>query len=47
MNLEESNKNDNNYDIIKKMINDVNPLEVSPMEALNILYNLKKQLNEK
>lgn len=47
MNLEENIKNDDKYDIIKKTLRDVNPLETSPMEALNILYNLKKEMDKK
>lgn len=47
MNLEETIVPNNKYDIIKKKIDDVNPLEVSPMEALNILYELKKEMDKK
>lgn len=47
MNLEENIENDDKYDIIKKLLKDVNPLETSPMEALNILYNLKKEMDKK
>ena len=41
MNLEESVAPINKYDIIKKKLDDINPLELSPMEALNVLYELK------
>lgn len=47
MNLEETVETDNKYDIIKKKLDCVNPLDVSPMEALNILYDLKKELDKK
>ena len=47
MNLEETIVPNNKYDIIKKKLDDVNPLEVSPMEALNILYELKKEMDKK
>ena len=46
MNLEESAKNDDKYDIIKNMIKEINPLEVSPMEALNLLYNIKSEFDK-
>lgn len=47
MNLEETVETNNKYDIIKKKLDGVNPLEVSPMEALNILYDLKKEMDKK
>ena len=47
MNLEEIEKSDNKYDIIKKRFDDINPIEISPMEALNILYDIKKELDKK
>ncbi len=47
MNLEETVETNDKYDIIKKMLDDVNPLETSPMEALNILYDLKKEMDKK
>ena len=34
-------------DPIVEKIKEINPLEVTPMEALNILYNLKKEINNK
>ncbi len=46
LDFEENSKNDNKYDIIKNIIKDVNPLEVSPMEALNILYNIKTEFEK-
>lgn len=47
MNLEETVETNDKYDIIKKKLDGVNPLEVSPMEALNILYDLKKEMDKK
>ena len=47
MNFEENVPNNNKYDIIKKKFDCINPLEVSPMEALNILYDLKKEMDKK
>ena len=44
MNFEEPVKTDKKYDIIKKTLDEVDPLETSPMQALNILYELKKEL---
>ncbi len=35
------------YDIIKKKLDDVDPLNISPMQALNILYDLKKEMDKK
>ena len=47
MNLEESVATPNKYDIIKKKLDDINPLELSPMEALNVLYELKSEMDKK
>ena len=47
MNLEESVAPTNKYDIIKKKLDDINPLELSPMEALNVLYELKNEMDKK
>lgn len=47
MNLEESVAPVNKYDIIKKKLDDINPLELSPMEALNVLYELKSEMDKK
>ena len=44
MNFEENNENNIKYDIIKKKLEDINPLEISPMEAFNILFELKKDI---
>ena len=32
---------------IEEKINSINPLEMTPMEALNYLYDLKKEINNK
>ncbi len=47
MNFEETNTNNNKYDIIIEKLKKVNPLEISPMEALNALYELKKEVDKK
>ena len=47
MNFEENVIEDNKYDIISKKLDAINPLDISPMEALNILYNLKEEMNKK
>lgn len=47
MNFEETTTNNNKYDIIIEKLKNVNPLETSPMEALNILYELKKEIDKK
>ena len=47
MNFEETTKKDDNYDIIKKTLEEVNPLNISPIEALNILYDLKNKIDKK
>ena len=47
MNLEESVAPINKYDIIKNKLDDINPLELSPMEALNVLYELKSEMDKK
>lgn len=47
MNLEESVAPINKYDIIKKKLDEINPLELSPMEALNVLYELKSKMDKK
>ncbi len=47
MNLEETIAHDDKYDIIKKRLEEINPLDISPMEALNVLYELKEEMNKK
>ncbi len=47
MNLEETVAPDDKYDIIKKRLEEINPLDISPMEALNVLYELKEEMNKK
>ncbi|MBE6153232.1 MAG: DNA mismatch repair protein MutS [Firmicutes bacterium] len=32
---------------VEEIIRDINPLEITPLEALNILYELKKEIKEK
>ena len=44
MNFDETDKKDSKYDILKEKLDKINPLEVSPMEALNILYDLKNEI---
>ena len=34
-------------DLIEKKLKDINPLEITPIEALNILYELKKDIENK
>ena len=31
---------------VEEKIKELNPLEITPLEALNILYNLKKELKD-
>ena len=33
-------------DIIKEKLESINPLEITPMEALNILYELKNEMKK-
>ena len=47
MNFDETDKKDSKYDILKEKLDKINPLEVSPMEALNILYDLKKEIDKR
>ena len=47
LDLEQNVENNDKYDIIKAKLDKINPLEVSPMDALNILYELKKEMNKK
>lgn len=44
--FEEPKVNDEYNEIIDK-IKDLKPLDISPMEALNILYNLKKEVDDR
>ena len=46
MNFDEMFEKDDKYDIIKKKLNETNPLETTPLEALNILYELKKEIEK-
>ena len=45
LNLDTHKEND--YEEIIDKIKEINPLEISPMDALNFLYNLKAEANEK
>ena len=47
MNLDETFDNNDKYDIILKRINEVDPLRTTPLDALNILYDLKKDIDKK
>lgn len=47
MNFEETSTNNSKYDIIIERLKSVNPLEISPIEALNTLYELKKEIDKK
>ncbi len=47
MNLDETFDNNDKYDIIIKKINEVDPLRTTPLDALNILYDLKKEIDKK
>lgn len=46
MNLDLFNQTNDKYDIIKNKLEKINPLEISPLEALSILYELKKDIDE-
>ena len=46
LDFEENNINDVKYDIIKRKLGDIDPLRISPIDALNILYDLKKDIEE-
>ena len=46
MNFDEMFEKDDKYDIIKKKLKETNPLETTPLEALNILYELKKEIEK-
>ena len=45
--LDIDNEKDDEKDIIKERLESINPLEMTPMEALNVLYELKNQLKKK
>ena len=44
--MSEVDKKDDNNEIEEKIKN-INPLEMTPMEALSFLYNLKKEIKDK
>ena len=39
-------KKEEKKDIIKEKLESINPLEITPMEALNILYELKNEMKK-
>jgi len=45
LNTEEKEEEKDNY--LEERLREINPLEITPMEALNILYELKKSLKDK
>lgn len=45
--FEYSDKEEVEDNLIEKKLKEINPLEMTPMEALNFLYNLKKEMNDK
>ncbi len=45
--FEYTEKDEKEENLIEKKLKDINPLEMTPMEALNFLYNLKKEINDK
>ena len=42
----ENEETNDNKDFIIEKINKINPLEITPIQAINILYELKQQLNK-
>ena len=46
LNFDETNDINPKYDIIKKKLDSINPLEISPLQALNILYELKNDVEK-
>ena len=45
--FEYTEKDEKEENLIEKKLKEINPLEMTPMEALNFLYNLKKEINDK
>ena len=45
LNTDEVNNNEENK--IEKELKEINPLEITPIDALNILYELKKEIDDK
>ena len=43
----DTSKEDETVDIIRSRVENINPLEMTPIEALNFLYELKNDLNKK
>ena len=44
--FEYTEKEEKEIDLLDKKIKAINPLEMTPMEALNFLYDLKKEMND-
>ena len=47
INTEEQEEKQNKNDELEKKLKEINPLEITPIEALNILYELKKEIENK
>ncbi len=45
--LDYDNEQEEKENIIEKKLEDINPLEITPIEALNFLYDLKQELKNK
>jgi len=44
--FEYTEKEEETENIVEKKVKEINPLEMTPMEALSFLYNLKKEIND-
>ncbi len=47
MDFETNYETNNKYDIIKKKLEEIDPFKITPMDALNLLYDLKKEMDKK
>ena len=45
LNTDEVENNDENK--VEEKLKEINPLDITPIEALNILYELKKEIDDK
>ena len=45
--LDFDEKEEEKEDFLTEKLESINPLEITPMEALNLLYEWKKELKEK
>ena len=45
--LDIDEKEDKNEDVVYKKLEEINPLEMTPMQALNVLYELKNEMKKK